>query len=337
MAEGASGSTLARSLWGTGGLFGSDPSYSGVMVPKSEEFEDRYPAYLSQLDHLFQSSLGTGRRFARDWRGGQADAERRAKQEIGAIDPFFTGAYEAQQAGQRGNLGLAYDRAAALGQDYLTNQLNSNKVAGLHGFGGGNSSYVNRQALRGATEINLQKQLALAEREREDAERAISYRLGTTGAREGIASAAIRRKLEPWNVQQNLYNQNLGNLNNLQSTINSNRIFGVQQDVSDVDKFFNTMDAFQSTIEAPIDKVMSLYGSMYGGGYGGGGGGAGGGAGGGGGPAWQPYSNAQWAPPSSAATMSYAPPTSLGGNWNVNPYGPAPGFGGGYNVSPYGP
>lgn len=302
---------VVRGFGGTGALFGpdlEDQMRSGYVV-RDEDLEARNQGYLNQLDHLFRSSLGTGRRFARDWRGTQADAERRSQQEIGAIDPFFSGAYEAQQAGQRRNLGLAYDRATALGQDYLTNRLNANRVAGLPGFGGGNSSYANRQALRGATDINLQSQLALAEREREDAERAIAYRLGSIGARQGIQDATTRRTLVPWDVQQSLYTQNLGNRATLGNIFASNRDYYTYQEPALAEQIADAGDSVYNALQTAA--------TMYAGGMGGAGGMMGGMGGAGAG---------------ASAAGTGASTASIGqnfGNWLQNVYGQGGQSGGG--------
>lgn len=306
MAEGASGSTLARSLFGTGGLFGKDPEYEGVMVPKSKEFEERFPNYLRLLDKTNRQSTQYGNRFARNWRSDQGLAEARADEEAATLDPYFNGGIKAELEALRQERKQATEAASGRAMDFLRRDLNSGRVANDAGAG---SSYLSRLGLRNASDISLQAALDDVAQKRNDFNQLEAAKMGMLGQRSAITDAALRRMLVPIQTQNDIYGQNLAHLGNLENIMNSNRIFGVQQKVSDVDKFFNTMDAFQSTIEAPIDKVMSLYGSLYGGAYGGGGGGASAGSG-------------SWAPAGSAATMSYVPPPSLssGAAWNVNPY-----------------
>lgn len=204
--------------------------------------------------------------FINKYMSGNAAADSRTVQEIGAVDDYYDGGIAKSMAAMRARRAEAREAAS----NRAVNEALRDRNLGRIGEDAGDGSYNKRMAIKANRDIRVDGALEDSNLERQDFGELERARMGLLGARTGLADANAQRQLVPNQARREDMAANMKELGYLGELDRGNNFYGLQQKKSGLDKWADALDGVTGQVQNDASMLGSVYGAAQGGGGGGG-------------------------------------------------------------------
>lgn len=253
-----------------------DKTFSTVSNVKSDKIADLLAGlYEADKNATNQNEWSIGD-LTKKWFATQGERQQQARQEMAALDRFYTGDLANELAGIRAKRRSAFTDAT----DRALAGITRNKNLGLLGGDSSGGSYANRIALGLGRDAEISAALDAVNQEKSDLNYLTGNQINLAGRRGQIGDAAYLRGLMPGQLRSQEVSRRIGNLGMMDSIDKSNTFYGLKQDRSTLDQvgevaaaLYQAYQEYQQMGSPGMGGGMGGMGGMMGGGGGGGGGG----------------------------------------------------------------
>lgn len=223
---------LASLVGGIADAFQGTPDYQSINVTKNGAIDYLQNQLLGDANSARTSGQSALRDYIKQFLAGNSTATANTGQETAAIGGFYNGDVARQLAQLRAQTSTATNNAADVATQQALRYVDLSRLGG----DGSGSSYDQRLAMANLTPIRVQAGLSDANQARTDYGYLTGQQLALAGQRTALENQLAQRALAPQQARLAMLGANTGNLNSLSALDNLNHTYGIQQQMSTIDK-----------------------------------------------------------------------------------------------------
>ena len=244
------------------------PETELMRLRKEPYLDKKYRSMVGDWDVFGKESKQSLGDWAKAFMQGQPERERMAGEESGAVGKYFSGEMDEILRRLRQRRSQAMSDITGRSLDYATRE----RKLGALGGPTGESSWLNRLAMKQSGDIMTREALDAAEQERRDLGYLEQVRLASPGRRQAIQDAALAARMTPEEVSAQELRRRFGVLGELARLIQENTMYGTQVVESPWAGFARGLDTGITNAASVAASIYGMAGGMGGGADMGGGG-----------------------------------------------------------------